>query len=162
LIVVSSLVPPRKTLHARIVSGSIVLLSGSGLNTGINLAYNIAVARYLGPKGFGHATVIYTILVLLSAVTLSFQIIASKFIAQQESRAQQTAVYRVFQRFSWGCGVAVGLLLVALQGGISNYLNLPDPRLVTFVAIGAVFYVPLGVRRGFRERAASGASLSTL
>jgi O-antigen/teichoic acid export membrane protein len=147
--VVSSLVPPRKTLHARIVSGSIVLLSGSGLNTGINLAYNIAVARYLGPKGFGHATVIYTILVLLSAVTLSFQIIASKFIAQQESRAQQTAVYRVFQRFSWGCGVAVGLLLVALQGGISDYLNLPDPRLVTFVAIGAVFYVPLGVRRGF-------------
>ena len=83
---VSYVVPPRKTLQARIVSGSIVLLSGSGLNTGINLAYNIAVARYLGPKGFGHATVIYTILVLLSAVTLSFQIIASKMIAQQESR----------------------------------------------------------------------------
>jgi len=147
--VVTSVVPPRKTLQARIVSGSIVLLSGSGLNTGINLAYNIAVARYLGPKGFGHATVIYTILVLLSAVTLSFQIIASKFIAQQELRENKTAVYRLFHRFSWGCGVLVGLLLVAFQGGISNYLNLPDPRLVSLIAIGAAFYVPLGARRGF-------------
>jgi O-antigen/teichoic acid export membrane protein len=125
------------------------LLSGSGLNTGINLAYNIAVARYLGPTGFGHATVIYTILVLLSAVTLSFQIIASKFIAQQESRENKTAVYRLFHRFSWGCGVLVGLLLVAFQGGISNYLNLPDPKLVSLIAIGAAFYVPLGARRGF-------------
>jgi len=71
--VATSSVPSRKTLQARIVSGSIVLLSGSGLNTAINLAYNIAVARYLGPKGFGHATVIYTILVLLSAITLAFQ-----------------------------------------------------------------------------------------
>jgi O-antigen/teichoic acid export membrane protein len=147
--VVSYVVPPRKTLQARIVSGSIVLLSGSGLNTGINLAYNIAVARYLGPKGFGHATVIYTILVLLSAVTLSFQIIASKFIAQQESPENTSAVYRLFHRFSWGCGIVVGLLLVLFQAGISNYLNLPDPRLVSLIAIGAAFYVPLGARRGF-------------
>ena len=146
---VSPVVPTRKTLQARIVSGSLVLLSGSGLNTAINLAYNIAVARYLGPKGFGHATVIYTILVLLSAVTLSFQIIAAKFIAQQESSASRTAVYRFFHRFSWACGVLAALLLVLFQGGISDYLNLPDPKLVSLISIGAAFYVPLGARRGF-------------
>ena len=60
-----------KTLQARIVAGSVILLSGSGLTTAINLAYNIAVARFLGPKGFGHATAVYTILTLISAVTLS-------------------------------------------------------------------------------------------
>ena len=145
----TSVVSTRKTLQARIVTGSIVLLSGSGLNTAINLAYNIAVARYLGPRGFGHATVIYTILVLLSAVTLSFQIISAKFIAQQESRVNRTAVYRFFHRFSWACGVAVALPLVAFQGAISDYLNLPEPRLVSLIAIGAAFYVPLGARRGF-------------
>ena len=53
-----------KTLQARIVSGSFVLLSGSSLATAINLAYNIAVARFLGPKGFGHATAVYTLLTL--------------------------------------------------------------------------------------------------
>lgn len=145
----TSVVPNRKTLQARIVSGSIVLLSGSGLNTAINLAYNIAVARYLGPKGFGHATVIYTILVLLSAVTLSFQIIAAKIVAQQESRAARSAVYRLFHRAAWVCGIVTALLLVAFQSGISGYLNLPDANLVGLIAIGAAFYVPLGARRGF-------------
>lgn len=146
---VSSAVPTRKTLQARIVSGSIVLLSGSGLNTAINLAYNIAVARYLGPKGFGHATVIYTILVLFSAVTLSFQIVAAKIVAQQSSRAEKTAVYRFFHSASWASSIAVALLLVLFQRGIADYLNLPDPNLVSLIAIGAAFYVPLGARRGY-------------
>ncbi len=146
---VSSVVPTRKSLQARIVSGSIVLLSGSGLNTGINLAYNIAVARYLGPKGFGHATVIYTILVLLSAVTLSFQIIATKLIAQQQSSANKAAIYRFFHRASWAGSIAVALLLVAFQGPISSYLNLPGANLITLIAVGAAFYVPLGARRGY-------------
>jgi O-antigen/teichoic acid export membrane protein len=147
--VVSSVVQTRKSLQARIVSGSIVLLSGSGLNTGINLAYNIAVARYLGPKGFGHATVIYTILVLLSAVTLSFQLIATKMIAQQQSSANKAAIYRFFHRASWAGSIAVALLLVAFQGPISSYLNLPDANLITLIAVGAAFYVPLGARRGY-------------
>ena len=147
--VVTSLVPPRRTLQARIVSGSIVLLSGSGLNTAINLVYNIEIARALGPRGFGHATVIYTILVLLSAVTLSLQIIAAKFIAQHESRASKTAVYCLFHRASWVCGIVVALSLIAFQGQISNYLNLPDSILVAIIAAGAGFYVPLGARRGF-------------
>lgn len=147
--VVSSIVPPRQTLQARIVSGSIVLLSGSGLNTAINLVYNIEIARALGPRGFGHATVIYTILVLLSAVTLSFQIIAAKFVAQQESRPAKTAVYRLFHRASWICGILVALLLVAFQSQVSTYLNLPDSALVAIIAVGAGFYVPLGARRGY-------------
>lgn len=157
----TSVVPRRKTLQARIVSGSIVLLSGSGLNTAINLAYNIAVARYLGPKGFGHATVIYTILVLLSAVTLSFQIIAAKIVAQQDSRANKSAVYRFFHRFAWACGVSTALLLVASQSGISGYLNLPDANLVSIIAIGAAFYVPLGARRGFIQGTCGFRSLAT-
>ena len=126
--VVSSVVQPRKSLQARIVSGSIVLLSGSGLNTGINLAYNIAVARYLGPKGFGHATVIYTILVLLSAMTLSFQIIATKMIAQQQSAANKRPPFIVFFIAPHGM-VALPLpYCCAFQGRISNYLNLPDAK----------------------------------
>ncbi|WP_239461319.1 lipopolysaccharide biosynthesis protein [Occallatibacter savannae] len=145
----TSVVPSRKTLQARIISGSIVLLSGSGLNTAINLAYNIAVARYLGPKGFGHATVIYTILVLLSAVTLAFQLIATKIVAQQPDSDAKSAVYRLFHRASWFCGIVVALGLVLFQKGISDYLNLPAASLVSIIAIGAAFYVPLGARRGY-------------
>jgi len=126
-----------------------VLLSGSGLTTAINLAYNIVVARFLGPKGFGHATVVYTILTLISAVTLSFQIISAKVVAQQHSPETKSAVYRGFHRWSLVCGVLVALILLLFQRAIADYLNLPDSNLVALLAIGTAFYVPLGTRRGY-------------
>lgn len=148
-LLVNGLASKTKTLQARIVSGSVVLLSGSGLTTAINLAYNISVARFLGPKGFGHATVVYTILTLISAVTLSFQIISAKVVAQQQSPEGKAAVYRGFHRAAWGCGILVALVLLVFQKGIADYLNLPSSALVALLAIGAAFYVPLGTRRGF-------------
>jgi O-antigen/teichoic acid export membrane protein len=138
-----------KTLQARIVSGSVVLLSGSGLTSAINLAYNLVIARYLGPTSFGHATVVYTLLTLLSAVTLSYQIVCSKIVAQQQSEAGKVSAYRMFHRSAWGCGLAIALVLLVFQSGIAEYLNLPDPLLVALLAIGAAFYVPLGSRRGY-------------
>ena len=138
-----------KSLQARILSGSVVLLSGSGLTTAINLAYNIVVAQFLGPKGFGHATVVYTLLTVLSAVTLSFQIISTKLVAQQGSPEGMAAVYRGFHKSAWVCGLLIGLVLLVFQQAISDYLNLPDSGLVALLAIGAAFYVPLGSRRGY-------------
>ncbi|MGA2051468.1 MAG: STAS domain-containing protein [Terracidiphilus sp.] len=138
-----------KTLQARVVSGSVVLLSGSGLTTAINLAYNIVVARFLGPKGFGQATVVYTILTLISAVTLSFQIVSAKLVAQRDTPEGKSAVYRAFHRGAWGCGIFIALMLLSFQGAIANYLNLPGAHLIALLAIGAAFYIPLGTRRGY-------------
>ncbi len=146
---VNSLNQKTRSLQARIVAGSVVLLSGSGLTSAITLGYNIAVARFLGPKGFGQATVVYTILTLISAVTLSFQIISAKLVAQQDSPEAKAAVYRGFHRGAWVCGILIALILIALQTPIAEYLSLPSSVLVALLAVGAAFYVPLGCRRGY-------------
>ena len=138
-----------RTLQARIVSGSVVLLSGSGLTAAINLVYNLVIARYLGPESFGRATVVYTLLTLLSAITLSYQIVCSKIVAQQETPAGKAAGYRMLHRSSWSCGLLVGLVLVLLRSSVSGYLNLHDPLLIALLALGAAFYIPLGSRRGY-------------
>lgn len=140
-----------KPLHARILSGSFVLLSGSGLATAINFAYNIAVARFLGPNGFGHATAVYTLLTLISAITLSFQIISAKVVAQQKSPEAKSAGYRGFHLGAWGCGIVIAIFLLLFQRHISDYLNLSSPILIALIAIGAAFYVPLGSRRGYLQ-----------
>jgi O-antigen/teichoic acid export membrane protein len=150
-----------KSLHARILSGSVVLLLGSGLTAAINFAYNVAVARILGPAAFGHATAVYTLLTLISAVTLSFQIVPAKVVAQQSTPETKGAAYRDFHRGAWGCGVAIGLLLVLFQNSISAFLKLPSPVMVDLIAIGAAFYVPLGSRRGYIQGAYGFRSLST-
>jgi O-antigen/teichoic acid export membrane protein len=142
-----------KTLQARVLAGSFILLSASGLATAINFAYNIVVARFLGPTGFGHATAVYTLLILVSAVTLSFQIVSAKVVAQQSSPEGKSAVYRGFHKSAWVCGIIVALLLLLFQTAISDYLNLPGPILVVLLAIGVAFYVPLGTRRGYIQGA---------
>ena len=63
----------RSTLRTRMLRGSVILLFSTGLVSATNLLYNIAIARGLGAAGFGHATAIYTLLMLLSAVTLAYQ-----------------------------------------------------------------------------------------
>ena len=150
---VDSVTQQPRSLQARIIRGSFVLLSGSGLTMAINLAYNIAIARFLGPKGFGHATVVYTILTLLSALTLAFQIVSAKVVAQQPTLEGKSAVYRFFHRGSWACGIIVALGLTIFEGPVADYLNLPDVTLVALIAIGAAFYVPLGTRRGYIQGA---------
>ncbi|MGA8491081.1 MAG: hypothetical protein WB711_11700, partial [Terriglobales bacterium] len=151
--VVSGPNPESKTLQARVLSGSFILLTGSGLVTAINFAYNIAVARFLGPTAFGHATAVYTLLILISAVTLSFQIVAAKVIAQQDSLEGKSTAYRGFHKSAWECGIFLALLLLMFQKAIAGYLRLPTPILVVLLAIGVAFYVPLGSRRGYIQGA---------
>ncbi len=150
-----------KTLQARILSGSVVLLTGSGFATAINFIYNIAVARFLGPKGFGDATAVYTLLTLLSAVTLSFQIISAKVVVQQKTQEGKGAVYRSFHRGAWLSGLGIALGMIAFEKQISDYLNLANPMLVLLLAVGVAFYVPLGTRRGYLQGAYGFRSLAT-
>ncbi|MGH9503233.1 MAG: lipopolysaccharide biosynthesis protein [Terriglobales bacterium] len=142
-----------KTLRAKVLSGSFMLLAGSGSVTVINFLYNIVVARFLGPSGFGHVSAVCTLLILISAITLSFQIVSAKIVAQQESLPAKRSAYRGLHWRSWVCGILGGLFLLVFRNLISGYLNLPGPVPVGLMAIGAAFYVPLGTRRGYLQGA---------
>lgn len=130
------------SLRARIVAGSAVLLSGSTLATVLSLLYNIVIARYLGPQGYGQATVVYTILTFVSALTLSFQIIVAKVVAQQTTEEGKSAAYRHLNRDAWMCALLVGIALVLFQREIADYLQV-STLLIDLIAVGCVFYLPL-------------------
>src|SRR5512141_945748 len=138
-------------LRLRVLSGSAIMLVSSVFVGGLNLIYNFIVAHELGADKFGHASVVYTLLMLLSSVTLSFQLVCSKFVARTDSAVEKIAIYRLLHRWSWVCGIVLGGVLAAASGAISDYLNLPARMLILLLAIATVFYVPLGVRRGFMQ-----------
>ncbi len=138
-------------LRARVLSGSAIMLLSSVFVGGLNLIYNFTVAHKLGADKFGHASVVYTVLMLLSSTTLSFQLMCSKFVARAESGIEKVAIYRLLHRRAWLGGVTIGLLLVMGSSVITRYLNLPTTAFIRVLAMGAVFYVPLGVRRGLMQ-----------
>ena len=141
--------PPAKTLKSKLLGGSLTLLAGSGLVGVTNLVYNVATARLLGPSGFAHATAVYTILMLVSGITLSFQVVCAKYVARSTSPEDRARVFATLHQRSWIAGIAIGLLLFLVERPLTAYLNLPDPLLISLLALGTAFYIPLGVRRGY-------------
>ena len=149
---IRNLVPPsepdRSTLRSRMLRGSAILLFSTGLVSATNLFYNIAIARGLGAAGFGHATAIYTLLMLLSAVTLAYQLVCSKLVAKSEGLEGKVAIYRDLLRRSWQTGLLLGTAIAFGSGVIAAYLRLPSARDIILLGFGTAIYVPLGVRRG--------------
>src|SRR5579864_8505996 len=138
-----------RALRHKLLGGSLTLLAGSGLVGITNLIYNVATARLLGPTGFANATAVYTLLMLMSAITLTFQVVCAKYVSKEELPAGKTAVFNLLHRQAWAAGVTLGLLLVLFKGALTTYLNLSDPLLIVLLGLGTAFYIPLGVRRGF-------------
>src|SRR6266576_778474 len=123
-----------KRLRARVVGGSAIMLLGSVFVGGMNLIYNFAIAHKRGAGQFGHASVTYTLLMLLSSVTLSFQLVCSKFVARSSSEVEQLAIYHHLHRRAWIYGATVGLLLAVASPEISRYLNLPTTVFLRLLA----------------------------
>jgi len=146
--------------HARVLGGSIIMLVGSGLVSAVNFGYNVAVARMLGPSAFGHAAAAVTLLMLVSAITLSFQLVCAKFVARNETDAGKAAVYSTLTRRAFRVGAILGTALLLASGYVSSYLNLPSRWIVVILALGIAFYIPLGVKRGGLQGTCSFARLS--
>jgi O-antigen/teichoic acid export membrane protein len=138
-----------RSLKSQLLGGVITLLAGSGLVGIANLAYNVVAARLLGPTGFANATAVYTILMLLSCITLAFQVVCAKYIAKNPSPAERDNVFGNLHQRAWIAGIAIGLLLFLFRMPLAAYLNLPDASLISLLAVGTTFYIPLGVRRGY-------------
>src|SRR5580700_705609 len=145
----SAAAPPSKTLKSQLLGGSLTLLAGSGLVGVTNLLYNVITARLLGPTGFSHSTAVYTILMLMSGITLSFQVVCAKYIARTALTEDRMAVFATLHQRAWIAGIAIGLALFVMAAPLAGYLNLPDPGWISLLALGTAFYVPLGVRRGY-------------
>jgi O-antigen/teichoic acid export membrane protein len=141
----------RTVLRTRMLHGSALLLASTGLVSATNLLYNIAIARGLGPEGFGHATAIYTVLMLLSAVTLAYQLVCSKLVAKSVDLSGKIAIYRDLLRRSWRTGLFLGAAIMLGSSVIAQYLRLPESHDIILLGFGTAIYVPLGVRRGMLQ-----------
>jgi len=139
------------SLRSRVLNGSMIMLVSSGFVGGLNLLYNLGIAHVLGAGSFGQASAVYTVLMLLSAVHLSFQLLCSKFVARTDSLPERIAIYRYFHRRAWLYGTGVGVALFFSRSVVSAYLNLPTSNYIIMLAVATVFFIPLGSRRGLMQ-----------
>src|SRR6201993_1084671 len=123
-----------KKLRQKLLGGSLTMLAGSGLVGVTNLIYNVLTARMLGPTGFAHATAVYTLLMLASAITLSFQVVCAKYVASHDTPEEKASIFAALHLRAWAAGIALGLVLFLFNRVITEYLNLPGPVLSSLLA----------------------------
>ena len=134
--------------HAKILNGSITLLIGSVVVSLANFGYNIGVARLLGPSDFSHAAAAVTILMLISAITLAFQLVGTKLIAKADSVERKAGIFQHLMKRAWIVGIGLGVFMLVANSVLTAYLRFSTPWIVILLSIGLTIYVPLGVKRG--------------
>ena len=69
--------PQRRNVRSLLLGGSLIMLISMVVVNGFNFAYNVFMARVLGPSEFGHINAAITILLIVSSVSLSFQLVCA-------------------------------------------------------------------------------------
>lgn len=138
----------RRNIRSLVLGGSLVMLISMLLVNGFNFAYNVFMARILGPSEFGHINAAITILLIVSSVSLSFQLVCAKFVARNEAFGAKSAVVKSLLGKAWIASLIIAAVLFIAQKPFAAYLNLPDHWILGLLALGVAVYAPLGVKRG--------------
>jgi O-antigen/teichoic acid export membrane protein len=134
--------------QATVMSGSFIMLVAMMLVNVFNFAYNMVMARMLGPAAFGNINAAVTLLLLASCVSLAFQLVCAKFVARNPIASGKAAVVHSLLGKAWIISLALGGLLFLAQKPVATYLNAPSPWIIGILALGIAVYAPLGVKRG--------------
>ncbi len=137
-----------RSARSLVLGGSLVMLISMVLVNGFNFAYNVFMARVLGPSEFGHINAAITILLLASCASLTFQLVCTKFVARNESLGAKSAVVKSLLGKAWIASLILAAVLFLGRKPFAAYLNLPNHWMLALLAIGIAVYAPLGVKRG--------------
>lgn len=146
--VVAAAVRPQRSARSTMLNGSAIMLVAMMLVNIFNFAYNMVMARMLGPAAFGNINAAVTLLLLASCISLAFQLVCAKFVARNHTDSSKAAVVHSLLGKAWIASLAVGAVLFLAQKPVATYLNVPSPWIIGLLAIGIAAYAPLGVKRG--------------
>ncbi len=85
---------------------------------------------------------------LISAITLAFQLMCTKLIAKADTLQAKAAVFQHMMKRAWAIGFALGAFMLAANSMLTAYLRLSSHWIIILLAVGLTIYVPLGVKRG--------------
>ena len=146
--VAAAAVLSQRSARSTMLNGSAIMLVAMMLVNIFNFAYNMVMARMLGPAAFGNINAAVTMLLLASCISLAFQLVCAKFVARNHADSSKAAVVHSLLGKAWIASLALGAVLFLAQRPVATYLNVPSPWIIGLLAIGIAAYAPLGVKRG--------------
>ncbi len=131
----------KKVSPEQLFMGSVLLVNGG------NYLYNLLLGRLLGPEVFAEAALLVTLLLVLSFLGMTFQLVTAKF-AVLFSDTDWEAFQNMIYRYALGFGLLIGVLLFASAGSLQKIFQTDSALLFKTFAVGIPLYFFMSVNRG--------------
>ena len=130
------------------ISGSTVfMLSALIVNAG-NYLYNVFLGRTVSPEIFAETGLLVTLLLILSFLGMTFQLVTAKYIVEIAA-IDRRAFQKTLSWISIASGVVLGGLIWFFSPALTSFLNLSEASSIRALVLGIPFYFYLSVMRGF-------------
>lgn len=122
------------------------LLSALVVNVG-NYAYNLIIGRLLGPERYAEASLLVTLLLVLSFVAMTLQLTVSKFQASI-GESHGTPLLEFFNQRGLIVGTILAVGCVIWTPTIGQIFHIQNNTMLYIFALSIPFYFIMSVRRG--------------
>ncbi len=122
------------------------ILSSFVVNGG-NYIYNLLMGRILGPAAFADVAILITLLLVISFVAMTFQVVVSKFTVELNTSEIASFKKWVLQRAT-AVGFILGALTILFSKELQSFFNTSSSTMFLFFGIGIPVYFITSVHRG--------------
>ncbi|MEL7147728.1 MAG: oligosaccharide flippase family protein [Bacteroidota bacterium] len=135
---------------SRFMQPATVFMISTMLVNGGNYLYNLAIGRVLGPADFAEAGILMSLILVVSFIGMTFQMVATKFVLELDQQ-HQYAFRKVLSKTAQVAGISLSVLLILAAKEVSHYLNLHSTIPLYIFATCLPAYFGMSYRRGLLQ-----------
>ena len=135
-----------KKISATLRPEQVFLMSGVLVNGG-NYLYNLVLGKLLGPTQFADVAILITLLLVLSFVATTFQLVIAKFTVEFDDEAFEKFRQRSYRLASY-VGIGFGALFVIFSESLQAVLKTSTSEMFVIFGVAIPVYFIMSVRRG--------------
>ena len=126
---------------------SAVLTGATLAASGVNYALNLLLARWMTPSEFGDANLVVTVMLGLTAVAVTLQLVTAQRISTAPAATQAVERLALLRR-AWSVGLLVAIAIAVFSPLIASATSSASAMPFVLLALGLPFYLAQAVERG--------------
>lgn len=144
--IVSNLIAkiPRKLGPEQLFMVTILLVNGG------NYLYNLILGRMLGPEAFSDAAILITLLLILSFVGMTFQIVTAKY-AVLFDESSLLSFIKLITKYAAIIGIVFGVAIVVFNQELQVAFHTKTSAMFYIFGFGIPLYFMMSVNRGLYQ-----------
>ncbi|AWG20457.1 sugar isomerase [Flavobacterium faecale] len=135
---------PKKLSPEQLFMVTILLVNGG------NYLYNLLLGRLLGPEEFSDAAILITLLLILSFVGMTFQIVTAKYAVLFEEN-KLLAFIKLISKYAAILGIAFGIAIVVFYQELQAVFHTQTASMFYIFGFGIPLYFMMSVNRGLYQ-----------